>query len=466
MRGIRRSITAAVAATALLGLAACGSSSGLPTTSTASSSSSSTAAATTSASPVAVAASMTLTVADGSVHAQVTAADGRAVAGAVAFTVDGTAAGSASVAGDTATVPLPAGLAVGDHAIAAAFTPTDATALSPAQGTASYAVAKAGSSITAGVGKDSIRYGDNESFDITVAAPGATDLSGHVAVLDGEAVVAEGDADATGHAVLDVYNTADPGPKTYTARYDGNAAVDASTAQFTVTTTQTDVDIVISYTDDPAPGSDVTVTADVVGTPQSPGGNATITVDGTQIASGTLNAKGIITGVASAVAAGDHTVTVSYAGDVRFQPDTASTKLTVKEPISNPNAAGAAATQASNPCPATASACVDLANTQAWLQSGGQITYGPVPITSGAAGSRTRTGTFSVFWKDKNHKSSLFNNAPMPNSVFFDGDIAFHQGSLYDQSNGCIHLSWDASQTFFDTLSVGNKVYVWGTPPY
>ncbi len=106
--------------------------------------------------------------------------------------VDGAAAGSASVAGDTATVPLPAGLAVGDHAIAAAFTPTDGTAFTPAQGTTSYAVAKAVSSITAGVGKDSIRYGDNESFDITVAAPGATDLSGHVTVLDGETVVAEG----------------------------------------------------------------------------------------------------------------------------------------------------------------------------------------------------------------------------------------------------------------------------------
>ena len=134
--------------------------------------------------------------------------------------------------------------------------------------------------------------------------------------------------------------------------------------------------------------------------------------------------------------------------------------------MANPNAAGAAAAQAGNPCPATASACVDLSNEQAWLQSGGQITYGPVPITSGASGSRTRTGTFSVFWLDKNHKSSLFNNAPMPNSVFFDGDIAFHQGSLYDQSNGCIHLSWDASETFFDTLSVGDKVYVWGAAPY
>ncbi len=465
MRGIRRSVTAAAVAAVLVGLAACGTSTGgLPTTGETSSAVSS--STSTTASPVAVAASLAVSVADGSATAQVSAADGRSVAGAVAFTVDGAAAGSASVAAGAASVPLPAGLAVGDHAVAATFTPTDASALTTAAGTATYTVAKAASSVTAGVGKDSIRYGDNEAFDITVAAPGASDLTGHVAVLDGESVVTEGDVDAAGHVELDVYNTADPGTRTYTARYDGNASVAASTAQFTVTTTQTNVDIVISFADDAAPGSDVAISADVVGTPQSPSGNASITVDGNQIAAGAVNSSGVISGTASAVAAGDHTVTVSYAGDVRFQPNTASATLTVKEPIANPNAAGAAATQASNPCPATASACVDLANTQAWLQSGGVITYGPVSITSGAAGSRTRTGTFSVFWKDKNHKSSLFNNAPMPNSVFFDGDIAFHQGSLYDQSNGCIHLSWDASETFFDTLSVGDKVYVWGTPPY
>ena len=475
MRTTRTTVTAAKAASVAVLLAvltACSSGGGLPTTSSSaptsasSVSSSGVADVSTSVAPVAAAVQVAVSVADGAVHAQVSAADGTAVAGAVAFTVDGAAAGSASVASGSASVPLPAGLAVGDHAVAAAFTPAAGALLQPAQGTAGYTVAKAASSVTAGIGKDNIRYGDSESFQITVAAPGVADLTGHVAVLDGATVVAEGDVDAAGQVRLDVYNTADPGPKTYTARYDGNAAAEASTGQFTVTTTQTNVDIVISFTDNPAPGADVVVTADVVGTPQSPSGQATISVDGTQIAAGAVNEKGIITGTASAVAAGDHTVSVTYAGDVRFEPNTASATLTVKAPVANPNAAGAAAAQAGNPCPASASACVDLANTQAWLQSGGQITYGPVSITSGAAGSRTRTGTFSVFWKDKNHKSSLFNNAPMPNSVFFDGDIAFHQGSLYDQSNGCIHLSWDASATFFSTLSVGDQVYVWGAPPY
>jgi lipoprotein-anchoring transpeptidase ErfK/SrfK len=71
-----------------------------------------------------------------------------------------------------------------------------------------------------------------------------------------------------------------------------------------------------------------------------------------------------------------------------------------------------------------------------------------------------------VYWKDRNHLSTIFNNAPMPNSVFFDGGIAFHSGSLEAESHGCIHLSDDASEVFFDTLSVGDGVVVWGASPF
>jgi len=48
----------------------------------------------------------------------------------------------------------------------------------------------------------------------------------------------------------------------------------------------------------------------------------------------------------------------------------------------------------------------------------------------------------------------------MPNSVFFDGGVAFHQGSLAVKSHGCIHLSRTASRTFFATLSPGDVVQV------
>ena len=48
----------------------------------------------------------------------------------------------------------------------------------------------------------------------------------------------------------------------------------------------------------------------------------------------------------------------------------------------------------------------------------------------------------------------------MPWSVFFDGGIAFHTGSLSRQSAGCVHLSDSAARTFFRTLSVGDTVIV------
>ncbi|GEL24473.1 hypothetical protein PSU4_34270 [Pseudonocardia sulfidoxydans NBRC 16205] len=112
------------------------------------------------------------------------------------------------------------------------------------------------------------------------------------------------------------------------------------------------------------------------------------------------------------------------------------------------------------PCKATVSACVQLSTKKAWLISGGKVSYGPVPITSGRPGWRTPPGTFAVTFKNIDHKSSLFDNAPMPYSVFFNGGIAFHQGSLSQQSHGCIHLSKAAAKTFFAALSKGEPVQV------
>jgi lipoprotein-anchoring transpeptidase ErfK/SrfK len=113
------------------------------------------------------------------------------------------------------------------------------------------------------------------------------------------------------------------------------------------------------------------------------------------------------------------------------------------------------------PCIAAARACVDLSANRSWLMDGaGHVTYGPVPITSGRPGYRTPTGTFRVQWKDIDHLSSEFDNAPMPYSVFFNGGIAFHAGSLSVPSHGCIHLSLAAAQTYFNRLRVGDIVQV------
>jgi hypothetical protein len=418
---------------------------------------------------VAATATVFITVDGGTVLAKVGTSSGVSAAGTVTFSLDGTKLGPVALSNGEASTGVPAGLPIGDHIVTADFVSDNATAVSNGSAAAKFVAAKSASTLTAAFGDGVVRYGDQETFTITATAPSApagTDLTGHVTVHDGETVVAEGDTDSAGQASLSVLNRADPGSRNYTVSYSGNAAVDAATVALAVQTSQTNVDLAIDGADDVLSGTNATITVDVIGTPDAPTGTATISYDGAQIAGGPIDGNGKISATVPAVVAGDHKVQVSYAGDSRFEPNTATATLSVKDPVANPNAAGAAAAQANNPCPSSASACIDLAAEQAWLQTGGQITYGPVPITSGAAGSRTRTGTFSVFWLDKNHKSSLFNNAPMPNSVFFDNDIAFHQGSLSYQSNGCIHLSWDASETFFNTLSVGDSVYVWGAPPY
>ncbi|MFD5077575.1 L,D-transpeptidase family protein [Streptomyces sp. NPDC058371] len=125
----------------------------------------------------------------------------------------------------------------------------------------------------------------------------------------------------------------------------------------------------------------------------------------------------------------------------------------------NPNAAGK--------CPVRTQrvACVDLARQLTWVQKGGTVVFGPVPMRSGRAGYRTRTGWHKIYWKHKNHWSTLY-NSPMPYSQFFDGGQAFHAiyGSIYDPNGswGCVNLRLADARALWGVLKKGDGVYVWG----
>ena len=131
------------------------------------------------------------------------------------------------------------------------------------------------------------------------------------------------------------------------------------------------------------------------------------------------------------------------------------------------NGAPEPATYGSTPCTESARACVDLPKQQAWLiDKDGNVTVGPVPISSGGPGQETPTGTFHVQWKDKNHKSTEFKlpngqGAPMDFSVFWaDGGVAFHGGSVQRASAGCVHLAETTAEAFYNTLQLGDEVQV------
>ena len=130
-----------------------------------------------------------------------------------------------------------------------------------------------------------------------------------------------------------------------------------------------------------------------------------------------------------------------------------------------------AGTVAGTPCTATAAACVDVENKQAWLIKDGKVMRGPVAIATGGAGKETPTGNvFRVYRKDAAFKSNEFKlpngqPAPMPNAVFFeDGGIAFHAGSPQRASAGCVHLGLADSLAFFNFLNIGDQVQVMNGP--
>ncbi len=114
-------------------------------------------------------------------------------------------------------------------------------------------------------------------------------------------------------------------------------------------------------------------------------------------------------------------------------------------------------------CPPAAAACVDLARHLTWLQSGGTVTFGPVPMEPGPPGPAHATprGTFGVMWKGGANVVSNTYHEPMPWAVFFaPGGIAFHAGSLTVPSHGCVHLTMADAHYYNEHLAIGAEVVV------
>ncbi|MFJ2232795.1 L,D-transpeptidase family protein [Streptomyces sp. NPDC087859] len=113
-------------------------------------------------------------------------------------------------------------------------------------------------------------------------------------------------------------------------------------------------------------------------------------------------------------------------------------------------------------------ACVDLDRQITWVQKGEKVVFGPVPMRSGRAGYKTRTGWFKIYWKHKNHVSTLYHQ-PMPYAQFFSGGQAFHAvyGSIFTTvgSMGCVNLRIGDARKLWGVLKKGDRVYSWGRRP-
>lgn len=116
-------------------------------------------------------------------------------------------------------------------------------------------------------------------------------------------------------------------------------------------------------------------------------------------------------------------------------------------------------------CPADAKVCVDIDGNRSWLQDGnGNVTYVSGAISSGARTEELATprGTFYVQYKVKDEVSRQYGNAPMPYSIYFTNNgHAFHEGSPAYLSHGCIHLQHQDALQYWNSLGVGDKVYIY-----
>lgn len=105
---------------------------------------------------------------------------------------------------------------------------------------------------------------------------------------------------------------------------------------------------------------------------------------------------------------------------------------------------------------------VSLTEQRAYVYRNG-ILVGVSTISSGRKGYETPTGVFTILQKDKDHRSNLYNSAPMPymQRLTWDG-IALHGGSLpgHPASHGCVRLPQAFAQKLFSETQRGDTVVV------
>ena len=83
-------------------------------------------------------------------------------------------------------------------------------------------------------------------------------------------------------------------------------------------------------------------------------------------------------------------------------------------------------------------------------------------VSTGRSGFDTPRGQFTPTWLSKDHKSSQYEDAPMPNAVFFNQGIAVHGTEAISRlgtpaSHGCVRLAPENAAAFFNLVETYGK---------
>jgi len=142
---------------------------------------------------------------------------------------------------------------------------------------------------------------------------------------------------------------------------------------------------------------------------------------------------------------------------------------------------------------AETSVAIDLQQQRAYLLDNGRPVLAS-PISSGRYGHLTKGGSFKILEKERTHYSSMYGKivdargntvvadadadmrvppggkfipAPMHYFMRFDGADGMHAGYLpgYPAPHGCVRMPEQLAIAFFDSVSVGTPVTVFGRTP-
>jgi hypothetical protein len=85
------------------------------------------------------------------------------------------------------------------------------------------------------------------------------------------------------------------------------------------------------------------------------------------------------------------------------------------------------------------------------------------PVSTGTTGRETPAGVFAILEKDKDHHSTLYDDAWMPNMqrITWNG-VALHGGPLpgYAASHGCVRMPYNFAEQLFDKTWIGMRVII------
>jgi hypothetical protein len=109
--------------------------------------------------------------------------------------------------------------------------------------------------------------------------------------------------------------------------------------------------------------------------------------------------------------------------------------------------------------------CIDkTSRTLRWMVDG--RTVSTMAVRFGSRGTPTREGVFSVYWKSRDHVSTLY-DSPMPYAMFFSGGQAVHFSADFaargyaGASHGCVNVRDEtAIAELYTQVRNGDKVVV------